>query len=260
MRRRSRRVYTPPATGGGGVDPIQAAIDGINSFSPALFYWGNNVILDAGNAESGDQVSQWTDLSGNGRHATQSTQDDQPTRVLVGTSYGLQFDNDDGTAGDKMTIPFAWANGLTGLTVFLAIQLAETSGVVQDLFSLDGADWMIRVSSSGASMRVFAGGSLNYENANSAVDTNLHVYTAMWDGSVPDIVIERDSTGLTTTAGGTLASSLAITSAGFIGAQNATTSPCDVTMFALVAVPNAVSAGNRNTIRAHLKTLVPELP
>jgi hypothetical protein len=98
---------------------VQAAIDGIKALGPKIFYY-NAYTVDTGNAETGDQISQWTDLSGNGNHATQSTQDDQPTITSVGPEYRVTFDDTDGTNGDCLVMPAAVYANQNYLTQFSA--------------------------------------------------------------------------------------------------------------------------------------------
>ena len=92
------------------------------SLSPVLW-------LDASNTssitESSGSVSQWNDLSGNGRHATQGNATNQPTTGTV-TRNGLNVISFDGTS-DFLTTPSV---GITTsiYNVFVAFRFGTTSG------------------------------------------------------------------------------------------------------------------------------------
>jgi hypothetical protein len=115
---------------------IGSGIARVVALEPVAFYFGDNVVLDGDNAEAGDQVSQWTDLSGHGYHATQSTQDDQPTLgVTEGGDHYLLFTRADGTNGDNLVS--------TGLRDALSAKAAITSVVVHRPLDLSSSMWVV---------------------------------------------------------------------------------------------------------------------
>jgi hypothetical protein len=71
---------------------------------------------DSGSVLNGSALSQWTDLSGNERHATQSSGSSQPT-LVNGAVNGLPVVRFDGV-GDFLNLPLP-VNGLSGMSVFL---------------------------------------------------------------------------------------------------------------------------------------------
>lgn len=113
---------------------IGSGIARVVALAPVAFYFGDNVVLDGDNAEAGDQVAQWTDLSGNGYHATQSTQDDQPT-LVTGTDDYLMFDSGDGTNGDHLVS--------TGLRNALSAKAAITAVSAYRATDLSASRWLI---------------------------------------------------------------------------------------------------------------------
>lgn len=235
------------------VTPQQAAINAINALiSPRLFYLGGNGVEDTGNATAGVQYSRLTDLSGFGNHADQSTQGRQCTANTVGSDAGFSF-----AGAASYPVPFAWANGSTGMTLFLAARFNATN-INQDVFALDSTDLILR-GTNAAGWRLMTGAS-DYYNVANGYDTNTHLYAAVYQpGQATKILLERDGANQTTAPAGTIASSLAITLSGYLGANNAANFS-NATIFAFIAAPSIVSPTDRATVRTHLKTLITGLP
>lgn len=86
---------------------------------------GLELWLDASDAGSftygtGDNVSQWNDLSGNTRHATQGTGATQPNRTgTINSLTTVTF-----ASGDRMTLP-SFMSGKAAGTVFMVGKLAQ---------------------------------------------------------------------------------------------------------------------------------------
>lgn len=93
---------TTPANTGGSTIPTSG-----------LAFW---VKADAGVSLNGSAVTQWSDQSGNGRHATQSTTSSQPILVAngLGGKPALQFDGVDDFLQFGLPI-----NGWTGMTIVM---------------------------------------------------------------------------------------------------------------------------------------------
>ena len=95
----------------GSVDPITAALAIISATSPAVLLWGGNVVVNGSNPDAGDQISQWTDTSGNNRNFTQSTEANQPSWA----GYVITHDPTP-TSGEFVTAPASVNTLLSGAT------------------------------------------------------------------------------------------------------------------------------------------------
>lgn len=102
---------------------------------PNLELW-----LDGSNSSSitlnGSTVSQWSDISGKGRHATQSTAASQPTRVTNGLSFTTSNAMLGSTAG--------WLASQFTLIMAANIDIASSTSfarVFTQRFSSGSADW-----------------------------------------------------------------------------------------------------------------------
>ncbi|HLY11967.1 MAG TPA: FecR domain-containing protein [Planctomycetota bacterium] len=109
-----------------GVDPIARPQDGSSVvLRPDLSLW---LRADQGVMVNGTTVSQWSDRSGNGRHAVQAASARQPLylRAAQAGRPALRFDGMD----DFLSFPCP-VTGLSGMTIFLVSStLEERSGGV----------------------------------------------------------------------------------------------------------------------------------
>jgi hypothetical protein len=238
---------------------VQDAIDSIKALNPAAFYY-NAFTVDSGNAESGDQISQWTDLSTNGRHATQATQDDQPTVTSVGPEYALDFDSGDGTSGDALALTTAPYSGAAALTTFTALRrksrtasdevYSGTSGHLRAYFSTTGSD----------AMRLYASSSA-YGALSGIVFLNTdQVLCVRFDGAGADNAARLKAyTGnveRTLAYTGTIPASVPAMAAMVFGRTAAAATPGNIKAYLFLVFASALSDADRNTVDGHLKTLL----
>lgn len=237
---------------------VQNAIDSIKAFSPAVFYY-NGFTIDGANAEAGDQISQWTDLSGNGRHATQSTQDDQPTIATVGPEYRLTFDAADGSNGDALTAPIAPYSNASALTTFVAMRRKNRTAQ-HDIWCSAAAHWRGWFSTTGSdAIRLFA--STTAYAVLTAVWLNTdHVMCVRFDGGQVDNATRLrgwvDNVEQTMTYTGTIPSSIASITSFQLGRNGATSTPASVDYYLYLVFASALSDADRNAVDGHLKTLL----
>jgi len=95
---------------------------GASAFTPASLFTGGEAggyydPAELSGVDSG--VSSFTDLSGNGNHATQATGANQPILRLNGSVYSLEFDG----ADDRMDFPTGLLTGWTAGTAVFAAKL-----------------------------------------------------------------------------------------------------------------------------------------
>jgi hypothetical protein len=241
-----------------------AAINTLRSLSPVALYLPGteNYVVDAGNAEAGDQVSSWLDSSGNGYHATQATADDQPTiGVTAGGDYYLGFNAADGTLGDLLSCT-AMAPALankTGMTMVVAFRAINTE-----------FGWIIRLTGSGGFARsvptrcTLAGGT-TIGGATSA--GNDYVDTVVFDGTQTGrttseqnrnrlihyrgtaVVTSGDADTIGTTTGG-------ITDVAFGRWSLAPEYPGDFYVYAAIIFNRAITSAELLSVDNALKTLL----
>lgn len=241
---------------------IQNAIDSIKALNPAIFYY-NAFVVDSGNAEAGTQISQWTDLSGNGNHATMSTQDDQPTIVSVGPEYRLTFDDADGTNGDCLVMPpavYANQNYLTQFSAWRRNARTNTDG--GPAYSTGGAapGWaQYFTTTTSDTMRVYAGA--GYSTMSGTWYNTDHVMCIRYD---KDGATDADRLkGYIDNSPITLTNVVAIPSTGTgtvttcnMARSGATANPGAISIDLHIVFQAALSDANRNVIDGHIKTLL----
>lgn len=235
----------------GGVDAQGDAVIAINEGLDGkvkTLLWGSfdradrddllaNCVEDSGNAEVGRQASQWTDLSKTGgaynnNHATQSTDDDQPTGSTNGAGdFVLSFDKDDasGTAGDRMALPFAWLSGAAACWFLFAVRCNAGTNPAQALVDYDSGDFSIQFNP--GAFRVAIGATR--KDWSWTANANMHLWLVQYDGSqgtdADRLSAERDQVSLGAgTATGTLPATLpALTTTGRLGSLGGGTAPFD---------------------------------
>jgi hypothetical protein len=241
---------------------VKNAIDSINALSPAVFYY-NSYTIDSGNAESSDQISQWTDLSGNGNHATQSTQDDQPTVTSVGPEYKITFDDTDGTNGDCLVMPAAVYANQNYLTQFSALRRnSRTTVDGGPTYSTGGAapGWAQYFSGTGNdTMRLYAGA--GYSTMGGTWLNTDHVMCVRYN---KDGATDADRLkGYIDNSQITLTNVVAIPSTGTgtvttmqMARSGATANPGAISVYLHIVFQSALSDSDRSTVNTHLQTLL----
>lgn len=243
-------------------DPIQAAINGIKALSPVIFYY-NSFTIDNTNAESGDQISQWTDLSNLGNHATQTTQDDQPTIVYVGPEYRVTFDDADATNGDCLIMPptvYANQNYLTQFSAF-----RRNSRATQDAgpcYSVGGTapGWaQLFAGTTNDIMRLYAGA--GYSTMSGVWLNTNHVMCVRYDkdGATDALRLKGyiDNTPITLTNVVTIPNTGTGTVTTIRMARSgATSAPGAISVDLHIVFQAALSDTDRNTVDGHIKTLL----
>lgn len=243
-------------------DPVQAAINAILALGPAVFYY-NTYTVDAGNAETGDQVSQWTDLTTNARHATQSTQNDQPTVASVGPEYSFTFDAADGTNGDTLSLPTAPYSGASALTVFAALRRNGRAAAHEGPYSSNSSNWRWSFTSTTTdAFRLYAGGGTTYGIFSGLTFNATDQFCCVrYDGSGVDNAaklklytanVERTASSFVGTIPATIPTITTIQMA----RNGASTAPGALTVYLYLVFASALSDADRTTVDTHCKTLL----
>jgi hypothetical protein len=244
---------------------VGSAIARVVALGPDAFFFGANWIIDAGNAESGDQVSQWTDLSGNDYHATQSTQTAQPTATTTPSGDdGVLFTKSDGYIGDQLS-----SNGLRGqLSLSAACTIAvahrpETYSTNSWVYNADNTDFGLLVNP-GIGARVYLGGGAYASTSDVRYEDVDYLETFRFDGGAGPGNDDKCDWWLNGTAKtlsftgtvGTALPSLTSASAFAIGHNGGTTAAYNGTVTALVAFATALSDENVTELHSALTFLL----
>jgi len=140
--------------------------------------------------ESGGDVSQWDDKSGNDNHVTQDTGSKQPT-TGTRTQNGLNVLDFDGN--DEMNKVFAVSQPYS---VFAVAKSDDASGT-RFFFGNSDSSPLIYLGHYGSFWRWYVGAQVN----GSATDTNYHLFSAVADGATSITEMWLDGTSEGTAAG-----------------------------------------------------------
>lgn len=233
---------------GAAADPIAAAIASINALSPEIFTY----------AQSDTNIASWTDLSGNARHLTQATVEDQPALVTVGTDYALQFDKDDGTGGDQMLVPYDWLSGAAAATIFVGAR--KTTNVTERLLVFNNQDFDVRWIS-GTTLAVYVGGAANYLTIAGQSDNDPHVYEVAYDGSGAThgdrLQVSIDGGVKVGGQSGTIPATIPALTNGWLGAYGATfNNPIDGEVFLVLCFARVLDSAEKSAVYAALADLL----
>jgi hypothetical protein len=236
---------------------IASALAAINARSPAILYYGSNATVDGANAETGDQVSSWTDLSGNTRHATQSTQTRQPT--IAQNSNGdnvLRFSR---ASTDCLVAPGSWLTGLTSCTMVVVFKFtgdpAGTTTSGQCLWSWDSGDFRYSVDAN--SMQCFVGGS---NGSFTFTDTtNYHISVVDYDGGAgtdaTKLIVDMDGVAQSLSFSAGIPTSIPTITAGRIAARSDDTRSLEGDIALLAGFPAKLSPADRAAVLDAVKVL-----
>ena len=195
-----------------------------------MLFTGADYTEDEGNAEAGVQISQWTDVSGNARHATQTTTaDDQPTVITsAGGDPVVSFDKDDGTSGDGMVIPHGWLSSVSAMTIVVVAKANSGNNPAQRFVDFNNATAGLGFTPGAIRMTTSA---TTRKDASWAANANWHIWLVEYDGSLETandrVQFELDENLMSSTATGTLPTSLGTWTAAAIGYTTARTVPLD---------------------------------
>lgn len=128
-------------------------------------------------------ISQWSDSSGNGYHATQATDSNKPSASTSGgdTYAGFEYTSDtDGQALVYSSHP--WSNGsTTALTVTMVLRFTAVGADYQIAYSHYSLAFAIAYSAAGK-IRVYGGNSSKYGECTLASATDA-IVTVVFDGA-----------------------------------------------------------------------------
>ncbi len=141
QRRRDARLWTPrdeelvamPTVHGLGLglpNTGYGASAGAPAFTPADLGSKLRLWLEADTPNiinTGSGVSQWTDLSGNGNHALQSSDPSRPTFVSSGGSNNTGYVQNSNAAGDSLVITDAASLKPSTISIFLVAYRTESN-------------------------------------------------------------------------------------------------------------------------------------
>ena len=120
-------------------------------------------------SDNGVDPAQWTDMSGNGRHATQATGGNQPS-IQTNVLNGRQVRRFDGT-NDGMTGTMTLSQSFTVVTVYKVTSTATTQSVFHGGNSSCGV-------SGGVGFFLFAGAVISAAG-NTSFNINTHIFNGV---------------------------------------------------------------------------------
>lgn len=213
-------------------------------------------------AVNNDPISQWSDLSGNGRHWTQGTSLSRPTLNTTGlnSKRGVSFDgSDDYLIGNAATLSLI--KNLAGYTFFL----------VQSATLVAGGQWFaISTNASATAGRVVVLHSTNYQFYARRLDADASagsVTGGSISAGVANVLTYRvDQTNTTATVfkdGTQIGNNAAFNTAGSvenldslaaqIGRSLAAASPIQGVISELIVYQRALSTGERQLVEGYLR-------
>lgn len=152
-------------------------------------------------AGNGSAVPSWQDLTGNSRHATQSSGLEQP-HYITGQFNGKPCVRFDG-AGDYMQTAL-FSPSLTNVTIIAAVKLNATGGGPFGNRVLLGADPKLLDSPSGFSPTKFGYYNGSTRETTKALNTNFNIWTLTHVASSGVITVRCNGVDVTGAAGGDL--------------------------------------------------------
>jgi hypothetical protein len=257
------RYFRADATGAGGTTSSTVVVGAITDGAAALLALTPRVALLAGLTGTSHMtlasalITQWSDVSGNSTHATQSTTGDKPTAAASGGDTYANFDCTTDTNGQGLQLASnAWIGGATALTMMAAVRVSASSSL-QYVFSHYAYSLAITYTAAGA-LRVYVGSSAYGECAlSSGVDA---LVTIMFDGAGADnahrLIVEVNGVQQTLSFTGTIGASLASGGSAAIGWRSSTVGPMTGRIYHVVAWASVLSSANRTTARTALGNLL----
>jgi hypothetical protein len=223
-------------------------------WTPALLttsLWLDAADADTITLDASGNVSQWSDKSGNSRHATQSTSGIRPD--YDGDNKRVVFDK---TNTEYLVLASQPFSGTTARTVFAVVTATSYGSVGGGYFSVTGTVaassgevWELSIESSGFFIRIFG----NDYFTPAVTTNNQSIIAAQWEsGSSSNSAVWHDGNSLTR-AGGSSASINTATGTTQIGAT--TFQPDDYFdgyIYDMVVVTGTLSTANRQLIEGWL--------